>query len=432
LIQNVAHLLRARRFLPLFATQFLGAFNDSLFKQAVVLFVTYQLYSNPAKEFQFSAIAQGLFILPFFLFSALSGQLADDHDKARLIRIIKLAEIGIMLIGGAGLLLANIPLMLAAVFAMGIHSTFFGPIKYAILPQHLQKDEVLGGTGLVEAGTYIAILLGTIVAGVLAAQPRYAAGAVLIFASLGFLAGRQVPPAPPAAERLPITWHIVHASIELVSGTMHIRRLFLAILAISFFWTIGAVLIIIFPPLVKNVLGADEQVASLFIAIFSIGIAIGSVLINRLLKSEVSARFAPASVIAMGGFVLMLHFVALSWTKHNGADLTTLANFLERPLAGLMIIALLGVAITGGMFVVPLYAFLTTTVPKTETARTVAANNIVNSGAMVIGSLLAFGLSSAGIGPIGQLLLVAAMCLVSAWLGWKLHLACDEGRCGVD
>ncbi|MGN6590427.1 MAG: MFS transporter [Sphingomicrobium sp.] len=431
-MQNVAHLLRARRFLPLFATQFLGAFNDSLFKQAVVLFVTYQLYSNPAKEFQFSAIAQGLFILPFFLFSALSGQLADDHDKARLIRIIKLAEIGIMLIGGAGLLLANIPLMLAAVFAMGIHSTFFGPIKYAILPQHLQKDEVLGGTGLVEAGTYIAILLGTIVAGVLAAQPRYAAGAVLIFASLGFLAGRQVPPAPPAAERLPITWHIVHASIELVSGTMHIRRLFLAILAISFFWTIGAVLIIIFPPLVKNVLGADEQVASLFIAIFSIGIAIGSVLINRLLKSEVSARFAPASVIAMGGFVLMLHFVALSWTKHNGADLTTLANFLERPLAGLMIIALLGVAITGGMFVVPLYAFLTTTVPKTETARTVAANNIVNSGAMVIGSLLAFGLSSAGIGPIGQLLLVAAMCLVSAWLGWKLHLACDEGRCRVD
>ncbi|MFL6861043.1 MAG: MFS transporter, partial [Sphingomicrobium sp.] len=158
LIQNVSHLLRARRFLPLFTTQFLGAFNDSLFKQAVVLFVTYQLFSNPAKEFQFSAIAQGLFILPFFLFSALSGQLADDHDKARLIRIIKFAEIGIMILGGAGIMLANVPLMLAAVFAMGVHSTFFGPIKYAILPQHMQKDEVLGATGLVEAGTYIAIL----------------------------------------------------------------------------------------------------------------------------------------------------------------------------------------------------------------------------------------------------------------------------------
>ena len=424
MIQNVSHLLRARRFLPLFATQFLGAFNDSLFKQAVVLFVTYQLYSNPAKEFQFSAIAQGLFILPFFLFSALSGQLADDHDKARLIRIIKLAEIGIMLVGGAGLMLANIPLMLAAVCAMGVHSTFFGPIKYAILPQHLQKDEVLGGTGLVEAGTYLAILGGTILAGALALSPSLAAAATIGFAILGFLAGRQVPPAPPAAERIPFNWHIIHASIELVSATLHIRRLFLAILSISFFWTIGAVLIVIFPPLVKNVLGANEQVASLFIGIFSVGIAIGSVLINRLLKSEVSARFAPASVIAMSVFVLLLHFVALAWGKH-GPELTTLGNFLFHPMAGLMILSLLGVAITGGMFVVPLYAFLTTTVPKTETARTVAANNIVNSGAMVIGSLLAFALSSLGVGPTGQLLLVAAMCLVSAWLGWKLHLACD-------
>ncbi len=424
LIQNVTHLLRARRFLPLFTTQFLGAFNDSLFKQAVVLFVTYQLYSNPAKEFQFSAIAQGLFILPFFLFSALSGQLADDHDKARLIRIIKLAEIGIMILGGAGIMLANIPLMLAAVGLMGVHSTFFGPIKYAILPQHLGKDEVLGGTGLVEAGTYLAILGGTILAGVLSSSPSVAAAATIGIAMVGFLAGRQVPAAPPAAERIPFDRHIIRASVALVNGTMHIPRLFLAICSISFFWTIGAVLIIIFPPLVKNVLGADERVASLFIAVFSIGIAIGSVLINRLLKSEVSARFAPASVITMGGFVLLLHFVSLTWDRHSDT-LVTLGNFIFQPMAGLMILTLLGVAITGGMFVVPLYAFLTTTVPKTETARTVAANNIVNSGAMVIGSLIAFALSSLGVGPVGQLLLVAAMCLISAWLGWKLHLACD-------
>jgi predicted MFS family arabinose efflux permease len=172
------------------------------------------------------------------------------------------------------------------------------------------------------------------------------------------------------------------------------------------------------------VLGADEQVASLFIAVFSVGIAIGSIAINRLLKSQVSARYAPASVIAMGVFVMLLHFVSLAWGK-NGPELTTLGNFVLHPMAGLMILALLGVAVTGGMFVVPLYAFLTTTVPKTETARTVAANNIVNSGAMVMGSLLAFGLSSLGIGPTGQLLLVAAMCLIAAWLGWKLHLACD-------
>jgi MFS family permease len=424
-IQNVTHLLRERRFLPLFATQFLGAFNDSLFKQTAVLFVTFELLRDPAKEFQFSAIAQALFMLPFFLFSALAGQLADDHDKSRLIRIIKLAEIVIMIVGAAGVLLASQFLMLAAVFAMGVHSTFFGPIKYAILPQHLRRDEVLGGTGLVEAGTYIAILLGTILAGSLVSWPAAAGVAVIGFAMLGYAAGRQVPPAPPAAERIPFDRHILRASITLVNATMHIPRLFLAICSISFFWTIGAVLIIIFPPLVKNVLGANEQVASLFIGIFSVGIAIGSVLINRLLKSEVSARFAPASVITMAVFVMLLRYVAGSWDKHMDTHLTTLSNFLMHPLAALMIIALLGVSITGGMFVVPLYAFLTTTVPKTETARTVAANNIVNSGAMVIGSALAFGLSSIGVGSGGQLLMVAAMCLVAAWLGWKLHLACD-------
>jgi len=219
-------------------------------------------------------------------------------------------------------------------------------------------------------------------------------------------------------------WHIVRASVRLVSETMHVPRLFLAILAISFFWTIGAVLIIIFPPLVKNVLGADEQVASLFIAIFSIGIAIGSVAINRLLKSEVSARFASPSVILMAMFVVLLYLVARNWGDH-GPELTTLSNFIFHPSATFMIAALLGVAVFGGMFVVPLYAFLTTTVDKSQTARTVAANNIVNSGAMVVGSLLAFALSSIGVGPAGQLLLVAAMCIVSAWLGWKLHLACD-------
>ena len=410
--------------MPLFCTQALGAFNDSLFKQAVVLFVTYQLYSDAAREAQFSAIAQGLFILPFFLLSALAGQLADIRDKAKLIRIIKAAEIGIMIVGGAGLMLASIPLMLFAVFAMGVHSTFFGPIKYAILPQHLRGDEVLGGTGLVEAGTYLAILGGTIAAGFVANAPAIAAFSVLGVALIGLAAGRQVPPAPPAAQCEPLDWHIVRASITLVSATLHIPRLFLAILSISFFWTIAAVLIILFPPLVKNMLGANEQVASMFIAVFSVGIAIGSVLVNRLLKSEVSARYSPASVIAMGGFVVLLHLITNAWDKSTN-ELTTLSTFLGHPFAVPMVIALLGVAITGGMFVVPLYAFLTTTVPKSETARTVAANNIVNSGAMVIGSAIAYALSAYGVTPNGELLLVAAMCIISAWLAQKLHLACD-------
>ena len=424
-MQNTTHLLRARRFLPIFVTQALGAFNDSLYKQAVVLFVTYQVYSDAAKEAQFSAIAQALFILPFFLLSCLAGQLADHRDKARLIRIVKTAEVAIMMFGGLGLVLQNIPLMLGGILAMGVHSTFFGPIKYAILPQHLHEDEVLGGTGLVEAGTYLAILLGTIAAGFVANDAKLAAVSVIAFAMLGLLAGRQVPYAPPASADEPLDFHLIRSSVALVSATMHIRRLFLAIISISFFWTIGAVLIIVFPPLVKNVLGANEQVASMFIAIFSVGIAIGSVLINRLLKSEVSARFAPASVIIMAGFVLLLHFVAASWDKHGVTELTSLTGFLAHPLAALMITALLGVAIAGGCFVVPLYAFLTTTVPKDQTARTIAANNIVNAGAMVLGSALAFGLTALGFTSTTLLLLIAAMCLVSAWLGWQLHKACD-------
>src|SRR4030095_12030218 len=170
-MQNTVHLLRTRRFLPIFVTQFLGAFNDNLFRTAMVMLVIYGIYRDATQEATFSAIAGGLFILPFFLLSALSGQLADPNDKAAIIRIVKTAEILIMIVGAGGLLFHNVPLLLAALFAMGVHSTFFGPIKYAILPQHLHKDEVLGGTGLVEAGTYLAILGGTILAGVLAGQP---------------------------------------------------------------------------------------------------------------------------------------------------------------------------------------------------------------------------------------------------------------------
>lgn len=422
-MQTSMRLLGRRRFLPLFVTQLLGAFNDNLFKTAMVLFATYQVYSDPQVETQFNAIATGLFILPFFLLSAVSGQLADTRDKAKIIRLVKTAEIFIMVIGAIGLFLSSIPLMLAAVLMMGIHSTFFGPIKYAILPQHLESKEVLGGTGLVEAGTYIAILAGTILAGLI--NEKQAAVGVLVVAVLGWFSGRQVPPAPPVSPGEPLDWHIVRASIRLVMATMHIRRLFLAICSISFFWAIGAVLIIQFPPIVKNVLTANEQVASLFLGIFSVGVAIGSIVINRLLKEQVSARYAPASVIVMGGFVLLFHFVAKGWVGDTGGGLYNLADFVTHPGAPMLILSLMGVAIAGGMFVVPLYAFLTTTVGKNETARTVAANNIVNSGAMVAGSLFAFALSAIGISAVDQLLMLTAMCVVSAWIAWKLHLACD-------
>jgi hypothetical protein len=431
-MQTSMALLNKRRFLPLFVTQLLGAFNDNLFKNAMVLFVVYGVYNDEKSEALFSAVATAVFILPFFLLSALAGQLADTRDKAKIIRIVKFCEILIMLVGGAGLVLAwldiavtvvAIPLMMLALFAMGVHSTFFGPIKYAILPQHLKDNEVLGGTGLVEAGTYIAILIGTILAGIIPVE--WAALGVVLTAMLGYMTGRQVPPAPPEHQETGIDWHILRSSIALVKGTMHIRKLFLAIMSISFFWTIGAVLFIQFPPLAKNVLGADQEVASLFLAIFSIGIAIGSVAINRLLKGQVSARFAPASVIAMGLFVVAFHFVCRNWQINGDGELYTIGSFVNHDGAWMLLGTLLGIAVAGGMFVVPLYAFLTTTVPKDQTARTVAANNIVNSGAMVIGSLIALGLSAAGISMVNQLLLGAAMCLVSAWLAQLLHKACD-------
>jgi predicted MFS family arabinose efflux permease len=282
---------------------------------------------------------------------------------------------------------------------------------------------VLGGTGLVEAGTYIAILLGTILAGII--EVEWAALGVVVVAVIGYFTGRQVPPAPPEHEESGIDWHIIRSSINLVKSTMHIRKLYLAIASISFFWTIGAVLFIQFPPLAKNVLGADKEVASLFLAIFSIGIAIGSVAINRLLKGQVSARYAPASVIVMGLFVVAFFFVCRNWHVIGAGELYNIAGFVKHPDAIPLLLSLLGIAVSGGMFVVPLYAFLTTTVPKDQTARTVAANNIVNSGAMVVGSLIALGLSAAGVTIVNQLLLGAAMCLVSAWLAQQLHRACD-------
>jgi len=424
-------LLRQRRFLPLFATQLLNAFNDNLYKNAMVLFAVYSVYSSEEAEAQFSAIASGVFILPFFLLSALAGQLADMRDKATIIRWVKFAEILIMLVGGAGLFLAwqagalssiAIPLMLLALFAMGVHSTFFGPIKYAILPQHLRREEVLAGTGLVEAGTYVAILAGTILAGYIAVQ--WAALVVIITAVIGFITSRQVPPAPPFEQGQVVDRHLLRSSVALVRNTMHQREVFYAILAISFFWTIGAVLFIQFPPLAKNVLFASKEVASLFLVIFSVGVAIGSVAINALLKGDVSARYAPVSVIAMGAFVAAFYFVCVAWKADvRVTELMSVAEFLAQPLAPVVLATLLLIAIGGGMFVVPLYAFLTTKCDPAQAARTVAANNIVNSGAMVGGSLLAGGLSAVGIPIVEQLLLSAGMCLVSAWFGARLHRA---------
>lgn len=449
------HLLRQKRFLPLMATQFFNAFNDNLYKTALVLFVVYSVYNDEQQEALFSGLASVIFIIPFVMLSALAGQLADTRDKAMIIRRVKVCEIGWASLGAIGLFMAwqgiavdtvAVALLLFVVFLAAAQSTFLGPIKYAILPQHLEKEEVLSGTGLVEAGTYIAILAGTTLAGFISVE--VAMVLVVLTAFVGYFVSRQVPDAPPqsdyvmhypllepyakwatnpALRRLGYPFVAVADQVvmswKLVRDTMHNREIFLAIIAISFFWTIGAVLFIQFPPLAKNQLLASKEVASLFLVIFSIGIAIGSVGINALLKGEVSARFAPASVIVMGFFVAGFYVVSKTWIPNVGGELLPIGQWIMEPLAIPLMLMLLGISTAGGFFVVPLYAFLTTRCAHDAASRTIAANNIVNSLAMVVGSLIAIGLTTLGIPVVEQLLLAASMSLISAYLGWVLYRA---------
>lgn len=422
------NLMRQRRFLPLFLTQLLNALNDNLYKNAMVLFVVYQVYDSPEMETLISGVATALFVLPFVLFSATAGQLADMRNKTTIIRWIKFAEILIMSVGATGLLLAArgvqieglaIPLMFVALFAMGVHSTFFGPIKYAILPQHLHKDEVLAGTGLVEAGTYVAILVGMMLGGALPIM--YSIVGVIVIALIGYITCRFVPQAPAQTDQTRVDWNPLRASRDLIAFSMRNLELRYSVLAISYFWAIAAILSVQFIPLAKNVLLADKQVAAVLLVAFSAGIAIGSVSINALLKGDISARYSAPSVLVLG--VLLIGFYALCrmWNLTPQGELFTVWEFLAQPLALLLTANLLLIAVAGGMFVVPLYAFLTTRVDKSEASRSVAANNFISSVFMVVGAGVAGALGLLGIPLQEQLLLSLILCLFSAHLARKLH-----------
>lgn len=423
------HLMRQRRFLPLFLTQLLNALNDNLYKNAMVLFVVYQLYDSPEMETLVSGLATALFVLPFVLFSATAGQLADMRDKAKIIRWIKFAEIVIMSVGATGLVLASrgmqvetlaLPLLFMALFAMGVHSTFFGPIKYAILPQHLHKDEVLAGTGLVEAGTYLAILAGLILGG--AMPVMWSVAAVLMLALVGFAICQFIPAAPAQSDETKVDWNPIRASRTLIAFTMRNLELRYSVLAISFFWAIAAILSVQFIPLAKNVLLADKQVAAVMLVAFSAGIAIGSVSINALLKGDISARYSAPSVLVLGGLLISFYLLCRMWNlTPTSGELFTVGEFLSQPLALVLVANLLLIAVAGGMFVVPLYAFLTTRVDKSEASRSVAANNFISSVFMVVGAGVAGGLGFLGIPLQEQLLLSLVLCLLSASLARKLH-----------
>ena len=410
-------LLGKRRFGPIFLVQFLGAFNDNLLKFAMLFLANFGLYvAQPDKAKMLAAIATGLFILPYFLFSALAGQIADAVDKSRLIRWIKAAEVAIMGVAMAGFWAQSVPLLLVSLFAMGMHSTLFGPVKYSILPQHLREDEIMGGTGLIEGGTFLAILGGQLLAGVM---PSHMAGYALVgVALLGFAASLAVPVAPAGRGDQRIDWNIVRGTVEILNLARGVRGVWLSILGTSWFFAVGAVLVSEFAPLVSGTLAARQEVATVFLIVFSLAVAAGAVVVNLLQRGEVSARYVPISVLGLALGLIDLWYAASGFqVSVAGANLH---QFMGTPGALHILIDLGVIAFTGGMFIVPLYAVIQVHSPAGECSRIIAANNIVNAALTVAVVLVVTGLLALGIdvpdliGVLGFATLGVA--LASIWL----------------
>jgi acyl-[acyl-carrier-protein]-phospholipid O-acyltransferase/long-chain-fatty-acid--[acyl-carrier-protein] ligase len=417
-------ILTARRFAPLFVTQFLGAFNDNLLKSALGIFVVYRLAERTSLDASsLVMIAGGLFIAPFFLFSGASGTLADRVDKAAIARWVKIAEIGIMALGGWGLWHESIPALLAALFCLGTHSTVFGPIKYALLPQHLEEHELVAGNALIEAGTFLAILLGTIVGGsvVLISKGALVVGGCGVAAAMaGALCARAIPPAPPAAGTPAARPRLFHDSMAVVRHAAADRRLWLPILAISWFWLVGATIVSGLPTLAKEILFADEHVVTMMLALFAVGIGVGSVIAERLLHGDVSGRFVPFAALGMALFSIDLLWA--SGGHSAGAALTGVAAFMADAKNWRVLVDLVGLATSGGLFCVPLYALLQRHSEPAHRARVIAANNIINALFMTAGSLAAAAMLGHGI-TISQVIAVcgAATGLVAVGSGWMLR-----------
>ena len=401
-------LLRARRFGPFFWTQFLGALNDNLFKNALVILFAFRMSGVAFSENTLVNLSTGLLTLPFFLFSANAGQIADKFDKARIIRLVKLFEIGIMLLGAAGLRLHSVPLLLAVVFLMGTHSAVFGPVKYSILPQHLHADELVGGNALVQMGTFAAILLGTILGGALVKLGGETAvsATVLALAGAGWLASRGVPPAPAPAADLRLDWHPVRETLRIVGFARENRTVFLSILGISWFWFYGALFLAQFPGLTRHVLGGDEWVATLLLVVFSVGVALGCMLCERLSSRTVELGLVPFGSIGLSLFALDLFFATRGLVP-AGTPLGVLALLGRlrhwRVLADLVLIGAFG-----GFFIVPLQALVQQRSEPRRRSRIIAANNILNALFMVLAAVLGIVLRDAGL-TIPELILVTAV-----------------------
>ena len=393
-------LLARRRFLPLFVTQFLGAFNDNLFKNALVILILYRLAAESGTDGQILVtIAAGIFILPFFLFSATAGQLADKLEKARLIRLTKIAEVVIMGLAVAGFQLGDPMVLLVVLFLMGTQSTFFGPLKYAILPDHLAADDLIGGNALIEAGTFLAILIGTILGGVLILRANgivVVSTAVVALAVSGWIASTFIPQAPPPAPNLAIDRNIIGATWRLVGAATAFRDIRLAILGISWFWLVGATFLAQFPNFAKGVIGGDQYVVTLFLASFSVGIGVGSLLCNWLLRGAVSARYVPFAALGMTVFIADLYLASRNMVPAPGA-LKGVAAFIAEPAGWRVLGDLLAIAVCGGIYIVPLYAILQSRSARTERSRAIAANNVLNALFMVLGAIAAILMLKGGL-----------------------------------
>ncbi len=403
-------LLRTRRFLPLFVTQALGAFNDNVFRNALVILIAFRIAGLDSADVDFySNLAAGLFILPFLLFSATAGQWAEKYEKSRAIRRIKLLEIAIMGIAAIGFWLASIPLLMAALFLTGLQSTLFGPLKFAILPQALAPDELVGGNALIEAGTFLTILIGTVVGGWLVVGfdngTLYASIAVIVIAVLGWWASRAIPTAAPTAPDLVLNWNPLTETTRNLAFLRGHRAVLNSVLGVSWFWFFGSIFLAQLPNYTRLYLGGDESVAPLVLMMFALGIGAGSLLCERL-----SRRTVEIGLVPLGALGLTLFGLDLYLTRPELATVTGLAwrEFLAAPGNVRVCIDLLLIGLFGGFFIVPLYALIQQRSPRERLSRIIAANNILNALFMVAAALMAIVLLRAGL-SVPQLLLLTVL-----------------------
>ena len=389
---NQFQLLKTRRFSPVFATQFLGALNDNIYKNSLVILIAFSLADHMQGNSSILVIvAAGIFILPFFLFSALAGQVADKYEKSLLIQRIKIAEIIIMCMAAAGFVLTSVTLLMTVLFLMGTQSTMFGPLKYGILPQHLQETELIGGNGMIQMGTYLAILMGTILGGILIAikpEGRFIVSVIVItVACLGWLASRWIPEAEAPEPALVINWNIFTETENIIRFARENRTVFWSIIAISWFWFYGATFLSLMPSYTRDVLYGNEHVATLLLTAFSVGIGSGSLLCEKLSNKRIEMGLVPLGAIGLTLFALDLYFTGTpSYLEGNG-EVMTAGMFINnlhswRVLADL---SLLGAF--GGLFIVPLYALIQNLSNEHHRARIIAANNILNALFMVLSAL---------------------------------------------